>query len=122
MTSSESSMSRALSIRLPRSRDVVPEARRVVARWLRKAWGSGGLPPGPAESRRRAAAARSDAAFGPAPATSPARQGLKFALSVCGRPQVGQRGGEIAARPPAQVAADAADVGLLPGNVRRSRL
>ena len=39
-------------------------------RWLREARGSGGLPPVPAESRRREAAARSDAAFGPAPAAT----------------------------------------------------
>src|SRR5262249_61774985 len=37
-------------------------------RWLREARGSGGVPPGLAESRRREAAARSDAAFGPAAA------------------------------------------------------
>src|SRR5262245_7783552 len=37
-------------------------------RWLREAWGSGGLPPGPAEPRRPEAAARSDTAFGPAAA------------------------------------------------------
>src|SRR5262249_50569918 len=53
---------------LPPSRDVVPEARQQAGRWLREARGSGGLPPGPAESRRREAAARSVAAFGPAPA------------------------------------------------------
>ena len=35
--------------------------------WLREAWGSGGLPPGLATSRRRDAA-RSDAACGPAAA------------------------------------------------------
>src|SRR5262249_35348348 len=37
-------------------------------RWLQEARGSGGLSPGQAESRRREAAARSDAAFGPAAA------------------------------------------------------
>src|SRR5215831_11533535 len=49
-------------------------------RWLREAWGSGGLPPGPAESRRREAAARSDAAFGPAPAAC--RQGARLTEGV----------------------------------------
>jgi len=44
---------------------VVPEARNHV---VREAWGPGGLPPGPAERRHREAAARSDAAFGPAAA------------------------------------------------------
>src|SRR5215471_13311281 len=60
------------SIRPP-SRDVVPEARRTAARWLRGAQGSGGLPPGLAESRRQEAAARSDAALGPAAAGFPLR-------------------------------------------------
>src|SRR6516225_12273324 len=65
---STSSVNRSVLTRLPPSRDVVPEARWTIARWPREARGSGGLPPGPAESRRREAAARSDAAFGPAPA------------------------------------------------------
>src|SRR5262249_43645959 len=51
----------------PPSRDVVPEARQQAGRWLREAWGSGGVPraqQGPAAG----AAARSGAAFGPAAA------------------------------------------------------
>src|SRR5690349_19378736 len=52
----------------PPSRDVVPEARPLAPCWLREAWGSGGLPPGPTESRRREAASRSVAAFGAAAA------------------------------------------------------
>src|SRR5262249_56709006 len=59
----------AALIPLPPSRDVAPEARQVAQRWLREADpGVRGSSPGPAESRRREAVARSDAAFGPAAA------------------------------------------------------
>src|SRR5690242_6886456 len=63
-------------ISLPPARDVAPEARRTAVRLVvpearkpaqREAWGSGGLP-GDQQSLAAGAAARSDAAFGPAAA------------------------------------------------------
>src|SRR5262249_21619944 len=80
------------SLTLPPSRDVVPEARKPVVRWLREARGPGGLPPGLAESRRRDAA-RSVAAFGPAPAAprSPGRQHHRDRDRAGGADEIAQR-------------------------------
>src|SRR5215470_538671 len=60
----------------PPSRDVVPEARKPAARWLRGAQGARGASPGLAESRRRDTATAPGApyaAFGPAAAAASLR-------------------------------------------------